>query len=125
MKKCADIPSLVNVEVIGDGVQSCACSFFTHNQKVTNFVPPFSFSASICACKTFSLISEVLQKPSRAGKGREVLLARFLSKNCKQQTYNYHYCCNIWCVSDSIVSHKIIRVYHQLARCGGDFFSST
>jgi len=35
------------------------------------------------ACKTFSLISEVLQNPSRAGKGRDVLVALFLSKNYK------------------------------------------
>ena len=40
----------------------------------------------MCACKTLSLISDVLQKPSRAGKGRDVLLALFLSKNCKQKT---------------------------------------
>ena len=46
-------------------------------------VLPFSFSASIKACKTFSLISEVLQNPSSAGKGRDVLLALFLSKNYK------------------------------------------
>ena len=46
----------------------------------------------MCACKTLSLISEVLQNPSRAGKGREVLLALFLIKNCKQHSDGiYHF----------------------------------
>ena len=51
---------------------------------------PFSFRASMKACKTFSLISEVLQNPSSAGKGRDVLLALFLSKNYK--VYIIQYC---------------------------------
>ena len=42
------------------------------------------------ACKTFSLISEVLQNPSSAGKGRDVLLALFLSKNYKVHIIQYN-----------------------------------
>lgn len=52
---------------------------------------PFSFSASMKACKTFSLISEVLQNPSSAGRGRDVLLALFLSKNYKVLHHSVQY----------------------------------
>lgn len=43
------------------------------------------------ACKTFSLISEVLQNPSSAGRGRDVLLALFLSKNYKVLHHSVQY----------------------------------
>ena len=60
----------------------------SNNNIIVNYQKlPFSFIDSRCACKTLSLISEVLQKPSRAGTGRDVLQALFLNKNCKQWRY--------------------------------------
>ena len=49
---------------------------------------PCSFVASKCACKTFNLISDVLQKPSSAGSGNEVLGALFRVTNYWQRAIN-------------------------------------